>query len=59
MNDVLLPCDFRVETRGVDVLGKGTKLLTLGVRIIVEGACVEMFGQGGNTNKVCEGAGRG
>jgi len=54
MKDMRLPV-LSVETRGVEALGNGKKLLTLGVRIIVDGVCVDMLGHGGKTNKVWEG----
>jgi len=54
IKDMRLPV-LSVETRGVEALGNGKKLLTLGVRIIVDGVCVDMLGHGGKTNRVWEG----
>lgn len=55
MNDRVLPFDWKVETRGVDRLGKGTAPGKFDVSVIVEGVRVVKLGEGGKTNKVCEG----
>lgn len=54
MKDLVLPLDLKVETRGVDRLGNGT---ASDVNVIVEGVRVRVVkvGEGGKTNKVCEG----
>ena len=54
MKDLVLPLDLKVETRGVDRLGKGT---ASDVNVIVEGVRVRVVkvGEGGKTNNVCEG----
>ena len=55
MKDRVLPLDLKVETRGVDMLGNGTAPEKLDVNVIVEGVRVVKLGEGGKTNKVCEG----
>jgi len=54
MKDLVLPLDLKVDTRGVDRLGNGT---ASDVNVIVEGLRVRVakVGEGGKTNKVCEG----
>lgn len=51
MNDFVLPCERKVDTRGVDSDGKGT-VAGLEVRVIVDGVRVERVGDGGNTKSV-------
>jgi len=55
MKDRVLPLDWKVETRGVDRLGNGTAPGKCDVNVIVEGVRVVKFGEGGKTNKVCDG----
>ena len=55
MKDRVLPLDLKVETRGVGILGNGTAPEKLDVNVIVEGVRVVKLGEGGKTNKVCEG----
>lgn len=52
MKDLVLPLDLKVETRGVDTLGKGA---ASDVNVIVEGVRVVEVGEEGKTNNVCEG----
>jgi len=52
MKDLVLPLDLKVETRGVDTLGKGA---APDVNVIVEGVRVVKVGEEGKTNNVCEG----
>ena len=51
MNDLVRPCERRVETRGVERLGKGMGL-AFEVRVIADGVRVVNVGDGGNTNSV-------
>ena len=53
MNDLLLPCLVNVDTRGVDIVGKGTGVLL--VKVMAEGVCAVIVGEGGNTKRVCDG----
>lgn len=55
MKDRVRPCERKVETRGVDRLGKGIGMFKLEVRVIVVGVPVVSVGDGGNTNSVWEG----
>jgi len=55
INDRVRPCARKVDTRGVDKLGKGTGPLTLDVKVIVDGVRVVNVGEGGNTKSVCDG----
>lgn len=55
MKDLVLPLDWKVETRGVDRLGNGTAPGKSDVNVIVEGVRVVKDGEGGKTNNVCEG----
>jgi len=56
MNDLVRPpWDLKVDTLGVDKLGKGTTPVKLDVSVIVDGVRVVNVGEGGNTNSVCEG----
>jgi len=55
IKDRLLPCSLNVDTRGVDTDGNGKD--ELDVRVIVDGvrSVIAFVGEGGNTNRVCEG----
>lgn len=55
MNDRVRPLERKVDTRGVDKLGKGTGPTTFDISVIVEGVRVVSVGDGGKTNSVCEG----
>jgi len=58
-NDWGRPRDPLLNKRGVFMHGKA-RVLTLGVRIIVEGAALRRaLGEGGKTNNVCDGVGSG
>lgn len=51
MNDLLLPCDRKVEIRGVLKAGKTKD--EFDVSVIVEGVCiVARVGEGGKTKRV-------
>jgi len=51
INDLVLPCERNVATRGVDAFGKGMRLLRFDVKVIVDG--VRVFdGDGGKTKRV-------
>lgn len=52
MKDRVRPCERKVETRGVVRLGNGTGVLTLEVRVMVEGVRVVSVGEGGKTKRV-------
>jgi hypothetical protein len=55
------PRDPLLNKRGVFMFGNA-RVFTLGVRIIVEGAALGRTlgeGEGGKTNNVCDGVGRG
>jgi hypothetical protein len=57
--DLGRPRDPLIDRRGVFRHGNA-RLLTLGVRIIVEGAALgRALGEGGKTNSVCDGVGSG
>lgn len=49
------PCERKVDTRGVENEGKGICPLIVEVNVIVDGVRVVSVGEGGKTNKVCEG----
>lgn len=55
MKDRVRPWERKVETRGVERLGKGTKPCMPEVKVIVDGVRVVSVGEGGKTNNVCEG----
>jgi len=55
INDLVRPCERKVDTRGVEMLGNGTEPFVLEVRVMVEGVRVVSVGEGGNTKSVCEG----
>jgi len=53
MNDrVRPPCERKVDTRGVERLGKATGVAILEVSVIVDGVRVVSVGEGGNTKSV-------
>ena len=52
MNDRVRPLEWKVDTRGVDKLGKGTGPATFDISVIVEGVRVVSVGDGGKTNNV-------
>jgi len=56
MKDRVRPFEWKVDTRGVDRLGNGTGPARLDVNVMVEGVRVVKVGEGGKTNKVCDGA---
>jgi hypothetical protein len=59
MKDLGRPRDPLIDRRGIFMLGNAREF-TLGVRIIVEGAALgRALGEGGKTNNVCDGVGRG
>jgi hypothetical protein len=52
INDFVLPCERKVETRGVTEVGNRTGAFKFDVSIIVEGVRVESVGDGGKTKRV-------
>jgi len=46
---------WKVDTRGVDNVGKGMGVLELVRRVMVEGVRAFSVGEGGKTKRVCEG----
>jgi hypothetical protein len=58
MNDLVLPCDRKVDIRGVDAVGNGTALVIFEVRVMVDGVRVAGAKSGGNTKNVWEGVSR-
>lgn len=57
MNERRRPSVWKVDTRGVETLGKGKDDLEA-VIVIVEGVRVVNVGEGGNTSRVSLGLGR-
>jgi hypothetical protein len=55
MNDLVLPCDRKVDIRGVDAVGNGTALVIFEVRVMVDGVRAVGAESGGNTKNVWEG----
>jgi hypothetical protein len=56
MNDRVRPFDWKVDTRGVARLGKGTgPAAAEDINVMVLGVRVVSVGDGGNTKSVCEG----
>lgn len=52
MNDFVLPCERKVDTRGVDRVGNGTAPFRFEVRVMVDGVRVLGIESGGKTKRV-------